>query len=68
MTKYFVPEKIWPGDKMYPPYVSGGGFIMTRNLALKLAQVRDPLSHNLICERIRNLNLLIPCKLKMIYQ
>ena len=41
MSKYFVPEKIWPGDKVYPPYVSGGGFVMTRNFALKLAQVRD---------------------------
>ena len=60
MTKYFVPEKIWPGDKTYPPYVSGGGFIMTRNLALKLAQVRDPRSHNLVGWLIRNLNILIP--------
>ena len=47
MTKYFVPEKIWPGDKTYPPYVSGGGFVMTRNLALKLAQVRNPLFNSL---------------------
>ena len=44
MSKYFVPEKIWPADKLYPPYVSGGGFAMTRNFALKLAEVRDPLS------------------------
>ena len=47
-SKYFVPEKIWPGDKEYPPYVSGGGFVMTRNFAVKLAQVRDLLSFYLI--------------------
>ena len=54
MSKYFVPEKIWPGDKEYPPYVSGGGFVMTRNFAVKLAQVRDLLSCFLISRPIRS--------------
>ena len=50
MSKYFVPEKIWPADKLYPPYVSGGGFAMTRNFALKLAEVKDPLANSFVSQ------------------
>ena len=34
-SKYYVPATIFP-DKIYPPYVSGGGYIFSKNIADKL--------------------------------
>ena len=34
-SKYYVSEKLWP-EKYYPPYVSGGGFIMSYVMAIKI--------------------------------
>ena len=41
MSKYFVPEELWPGNKTYQPYVSGGGFILTAGLARQMIEVKD---------------------------
>ncbi|XP_076822586.1 UDP-GlcNAc:betaGal beta-1,3-N-acetylglucosaminyltransferase 7-like [Clavelina lepadiformis] len=35
--KYYVSYNLYP-DKFYPPYVSGGGFVMSTPLAVKLFQ------------------------------
>ena len=34
-SKYFVPKLLYPDD-VYPPYVSGGGYIMSKKIADKL--------------------------------
>ena len=41
MSKYFVPEELWPANKTYEPYVSGGGFILTAGLARQMIEVKD---------------------------
>ena len=38
-SKYYVSEKLWP-EKYYPPYVSGGGFIMSYVMAIKIFEER----------------------------
>lgn len=38
-SKYYVPSKLWP-EKYYPPYVSGGGFLMSSVVAKKIFEVR----------------------------
>ena len=38
-SKYYVSEKLWP-EKYYPPYVSGGGFIMSYVMAVKIFEER----------------------------
>jgi hypothetical protein len=35
-SKYYVSEKLWP-EKYYPPYVSGGGFIMSAVMAARVS-------------------------------
>lgn len=35
--KYYVSYNLYP-EKIYPPYVSGGGFLMSGNLAIRLFQ------------------------------
>lgn len=37
-SKYYVPSKLWP-EKYYPPYVSGGGFLMSSVVAKKIFEV-----------------------------
>lgn len=34
-SKYYVSENLWP-EKYYPPYVSGGGFIMSSVMAARV--------------------------------
>lgn len=41
-SKYYVSEKLWP-EKYYPPYVSGGGFIMSYVMAVKIFQAMKEL-------------------------
>ena len=38
-SKYYVPSKLWP-EKYYPPYVSGGGFLMSSVVAKKIFEVK----------------------------
>ena len=35
-SKYYVSENLWP-EKYYPPYVSGGGFIMSSVMAARVS-------------------------------
>ncbi|XP_076123796.1 N-acetyllactosaminide beta-1,3-N-acetylglucosaminyltransferase 4-like [Alosa pseudoharengus] len=35
-TKYFVPVEMYPDGKLYPPFPSGGGYIMSRQTVLGL--------------------------------
>ncbi|XP_039270856.2 beta-1,3-galactosyltransferase 1-like [Styela clava] len=37
-SKYYVPVSLWP-EKYYPPYVSGGGFLMSSVVAKKIFEV-----------------------------
>ena len=41
MSKYYVPEELWPHDKEYYPYVSGGGFILSSVMAQKMIEVKN---------------------------
>ena len=34
-SKYFCPSDLWP-EKSYPPYVSGGGYVFSKEIADKL--------------------------------
>lgn len=37
-SKYYVSSNLWP-EKYYPPYVSGGGFLMSSVVAKKIFEV-----------------------------
>jgi len=41
-SKYYVSEKLWP-EKYYPPYVSGGGFIMSYVMAIRIFEAMKEL-------------------------
>ena len=41
-SKYYVSESLWP-EKYYPPYVSGGGFIMSYVMAKKIFEAMKEL-------------------------
>lgn len=41
MSKYYVPVELWPHDKPYYPYVSGGGFILTSGLVKRMIVAKD---------------------------
>lgn len=41
-SKYYVSEKLWP-EKYYPPYVSGGGFIMSAVMAARIFEAMKEL-------------------------
>lgn len=42
-SKYYVSSNLWP-DKYYPPYVSGGGFIMSTFVAAQLLEAMKKLA------------------------
>jgi len=44
LQKYWVPDSIWPRDKPYPTYVSGGAYIMSKSLAVELIKVKNNVS------------------------
>ena len=37
-SKYYVPASLY-GEKYYPPYVSGGGFVMSSLVAKRMLEV-----------------------------
>lgn len=37
-SRYYVPDEMYP-KKIYPPYVSGGSFVMSSQVANKLFNV-----------------------------
>ena len=37
-SKYYVPSNLY-GEKYYPPYVSGGGFVMSSLVAKRMFEV-----------------------------
>ena len=38
-SKYFIPEDIWKGE--FKPYYSGAAYIMTGEVALQLAEIKE---------------------------
>jgi len=60
-SKYYVSENLWP-EKYYPPYVSGGGFIMSSVMAARIFEAMKelpiiPIDDAFIGVCLRKLNL-----------